>query len=372
MKIKLLLIFVLSTSIINAQTAKTLQFGGIIRNYLEYVPSIYNGSTPVPVVICLHGLGDNMNNFFGIGMNYVADTANFIVLTPQAIYDALAGGNAWNSGASYQGYQLSQTINDVGFINALLDSVTATYNIDQTRIYATGFSLGGFMCQRLACESTARFTAIASVSGTIGTSLNCNPSGEIPVCHFHGTADGTIAYTGNMYGNDPETLVNYWVTHNGCNTTPIHTALPDIVADGRTVEHYLYPNGNNNTDVEFYKVTGGTHEWLYYPANDIAYTLEIWKFFMKYTKTPASIINDENEINIEIYPNPANSYLTIQNTKGNNRLTIQIIDFSGKVQYSNQNFKSVTINTKQWSNGIYLLKYSDSNSFSIKKFIVNH
>ncbi|NVO03307.1 MAG: hypothetical protein HXX09_11465, partial [Bacteroidetes bacterium] len=302
MKIKLLIAFLLTSTILSAQTAKTMQFGGQTRNYLEYVPTIYNGSTPVPVVLCLHGLGDNMTNFFGIGMNHVADTANFIVITPQAMLDALAGGNAWNSGASYMGYQLSQAVNDVGFLNALLDTVIAHYNVDQTRIYATGFSLGGFMCQRLACESTARFAAIASVSGTKGSALTCNPSSEIPICHFHGTADGTIAYTGNMYGNDPEALVKYWVTHNNCDTTPIHTALPDLAADGKTVDHYLYPNGNNNTDVEFYKVTGGAHEWLVAPTNDISYTPLIWKFFSKYHKGPASVSSFENNSNIEIYP----------------------------------------------------------------------
>ena len=174
------------------QTSKTMQFGGLTRQYLEYVPAIYNSSTPVPIVICLHGLGDNMNNFAGIGMNYVADTADFIVLTPQAIVDPLASATAWNSGASYMGYQLNSGVDDVGFINALIDSTMALYNIDTTRIYVTGFSMGGFMANRLACELGDRLAAIASVSGTIGTALNCTNPDPIPVCHFHGTTDSTV------------------------------------------------------------------------------------------------------------------------------------------------------------------------------------
>ena len=370
MKIKLLLILALTTTLLNAQTSKTLVFGGLTRTYLEYVPAIYNGSTPVPIVLCLHGLGDNMNNFFGIGMRYVADTANFIVITPEARVDALAGGTAWNSGASYLGYQLSQTVNDVGFLNALLDTVIANYNIDQTRIYACGFSLGGFMCQRLACESTTRFAAIASVSGTKGTALTCNPSKQIPICHFHGTADGTIAYTGNLYGNDPEVLVNYWVGFDNCNPTAVYTALPDLAADGRTIDHYLYPNGNNGTDVEFYKVNGGAHEWLFYPNNDISYTLEIWKFFMKYPKGPASVNHSEIENNFEVYPNPASDYVTIKNY-GKNKM-VQIYNSSGQILYNNPEYYGQKINTKQWSNGLYLLKYFDGNSVTSKKIILNH
>ena len=347
-----------------------MQFGGLTRNYLEYVPSIYNGSTPVPVVLCLHGLGDNMTNFFGIGMNHVADTANFIVITPQAIYDALASANAWNSGASYAGYQLSQAVNDVGFLNALIDTVIAHYNIDQSRIYATGFSLGGFMCQRLACESTARFAAIASVSGTKGSALTCNPSSEIPICHFHGTADGTIAYTGNMYGNDPEALVNYWVTHNGCDPTPIHTALPDLAADGKTIDHYLYPNGNNNTDVEFYKVTNGAHEWLQTPTNDISYTPEIWKFFSKYQKTSASVNNIENNSNIELFPNPTQDYIIL---KSKNIIIegVQIYNYSGQLVSGSLNNQNGKINVAQLKNGIYFLKITDSKHISTKKFVIN-
>lgn len=370
MKIKLFLVFALTTSLLNAQTAKTLQFGGLTRDYLEYVPSVYNGSAPVPVVLCLHGLGDNMNNFFGIGMKFIADTANFIVITPEAKVDALAGGTAWNSGASYFGYQLSQSVNDVGFLNALLDTVIANYNIDQSRIYACGFSLGGFMCQRLACESTGRFAAIASVSGTIGTALTCTPSKEIPICHFHGTVDGTVAYTGNMYGNDAEALVNYWVNFNNCDVTPVYNALPDYVADGKTVDHYLYPNGNNGTDVEFYKVNGGGHEWLFYPTNDITYTLEIWKFFMKYPKGAASVNRFEIDMDFEIYPNPISDNITIKSV--GEKQWVEISNNSGQIFYNNSNYTGQSINTKQWSNGIYFLRFSKDNKILIRKLIINH
>jgi len=371
MKIKLLLIFALTTTLLTAQTAKTMQFGGLTRDYLEYVPSIYDGSTPVPVVLCLHGLGDNMNNFYGIGMNYIADTANFIVLVPEAKLDAvITGGNAWNSGASYMGFQINQSIDDAGFLNALLDTVIATYNIDETRLYACGFSLGGFMCHRLACEFTDRFAAIATVAGTIGTSLTCSPSGEIPVCHFHGTADGTIAYTGNLYGMDAEEVVNYWVTNNNCNGTPVHTALPDIVADGYTVDHYLYPNGNNGTDVEFYKVNGADHEWLFYPNNDITYTIEIWKFFMQYPKGITQINNNEHELNVEIYPNPSSGifYITAKDIS-----EIEIIDMQGKIINNVITHKgdSYNVNLNNEAKGIYFVKIISERGLVVNKLIVD-
>ncbi len=370
---KTLLSFILSIVLaLNLQaqlTSKTMQFGGLTRQYLEYVPAIYNSSTPVPIVICLHGLGDNMNNFAGIGMNYVADTANFIVLTPQAIVDPLASATAWNSGASYLGYTLNSTVNDVGFITALIDSTSALYNIDSTRIYVTGFSMGGFMAQRLACELGDRVAAIASVSGTIGTALNCTNPDPIPVCHFHGTVDSTVYYAGNLYGNDAEDLVNFWKGIDQCDAVGDTFFFPDIVADGKTVQKITFPNGLFDSEVVFYRVVGGDHEWLYYPNNDITYTIEIWKFFMKHAKQFPNAIETQNPSNdLLIYPNPADKYFYF-NTKAGKINNVKIFDVYGKICV-NKNFPENKIDVSGLSSGIYLVKINTSNRVIQKKLVV--
>ena len=229
-------------------TSNSFDFDGQTRDYLTYVPSIYNGTTQVPLVICLHGLGDNMSNFTGIGMNYVADTANFIVMTPQALVDGLFGSTAWNSGAGMLGITLNPTVNDIGFLSALIDTISSNYNIDQKKIYACGFSMGGFMSQRLACDLNDKVAAIASVAGTIGSGLTCIPGRAVPICHFHGTADGTVSYTGNSYGTDAEATVDFWTLNNNCNTSSVNTTtLPDLFADGYTVDHSIYSGCDDNT-----------------------------------------------------------------------------------------------------------------------------
>ena len=131
-KLLLFLLAITVQSVFAQHVSKTIEFGGVNRQYLEYVPAIYDDSEAVPLVICLHGLGDNMNNFSGIQMNRVADTANFIILTPQALSSML--GTAWNSGASMYGMQLNDDIDDVGFIGALIDYASETYNIDLQRV----------------------------------------------------------------------------------------------------------------------------------------------------------------------------------------------------------------------------------------------
>lgn len=80
----------------------------------------------------------------------------------------------------------------------------------------------------------------------------------------------------------------------------------------------------------------------------------------------------QNDNLISLYPNPTPDLLTVKRTKSNDKQTIQILNYSGQVLYENQNFTGEKIETKQLNNGVYLLKYSDTNSFSIKKFIINH
>ena len=171
----------------------TWNFGGLSREYYLYVPNSYDSTKPTPFVLALHGLGDTISNFAaGIQMNLVADTANFIFAVPQAI-DAPLFGGAWNSGAGYVGIQLNPTVDDEGFLNAIIDSTAAHYNIDQTRLYSTGFSMGGFMTNLLGCALGDRLAAIASVSGTIGNYDTCVATRAIPACHFHGTNDQFVS-----------------------------------------------------------------------------------------------------------------------------------------------------------------------------------
>jgi len=344
-------------------------FDGSTREYIQYVPASYDGTTPVPVVFCLHGLGDNMNNFKGIGMNFVADTANFIVITPQALVDPLVSSSAWNSGASYLGYTLNGGIDDVGFLGAVLDTLIANYNIDQQRVYSCGFSMGGFMTNKLGCEMNDRIAAIASVAGTIGGAVNCQPGRAIPACHFHGTGDSTVLYANNEYGNDAEDLALYWAGNNNCNLTPTVTNLPDIQADGFTITHKLFSSCDDGAEVELFRVDSAGHIWLT-PANDIFYTTEIWKFFNKHTHSE-NVSVMEQEVLFNMYPNPANDivYFEFLNEKVSQ---IQIIDQQGRVVVS-ENRMAASINVANLSTGNYLVRIlTNDGEVNIQKLNILH
>lgn len=354
------------------QSFNSWNYGGSNREYISYIPASYNSGTPTPVVFCLHGLGDSMTNFYQIGMNNIADTANFIAIFPQALVDPLTSSTAWNSGAGAFGISLNPTVDDVGFISAIIDTLMNNYNIDATRIYACGFSMGGFMSNRLACELNDRIAAIASVAGTIGGELNCNPENPIPVCHFHGTTDGTVGYTNNLFGNDAEELCEFWRSNNLCDAAPEVIDIPDAYSDGYTVKHWIYSNCTAHGDVELFKVIGADHIWMT-PFNDINYSAEIWKFFYR-QQLPAeylSVQENVEDLALEIFPNPATEYLTVQS--GNSSLLrLELFDISGKKLKGLQFRGTTQIQLSHLSPGIYLLKLQmEDGSFKVEQIIKN-
>lgn len=357
-------------------TTHNFVFEGINREYLLYVPPMYNGAKPVPLLLTLHGLGDDMDNFKNVNFKAVADTANFIYVVPQALVDGLTGSTAWNSGAGAFGISLNPTINDVGFLSALIDSVSAQYNIDQKRIYSTGFSMGGFMSNRLACELNNKIAAIASVSGTIGGVLNCKPNRAVPVAHFHGTADQTVAYTNNLFGNDAEELVSFWVQNNLCQTLPIIDSLPNLKNDGKTVIKYTYEDGIYDTKVVLFKIVGGDHEWLT-NANDITYTSEIWKFLSKFEWQEQSVgVNTSPKISeIQVFPNPSRGFIRISlGAQNTNNILYSVIDNMGKTIFENKtdnNQQFIILDTNNYTSGVYVIKCIVNDQIITKKILIS-
>lgn len=342
------------------------------RQYRVYKSPSYNASAPASLVLTLHGLGDNMTNFSGIGMNLVADTANIIVVVPQAINDALAG-TAWNSGAGYSGYYPNASIDDVAFMGALIDTIKANYAINPNRVYACGFSMGGFMTERLAVALNAKITAFASVSGTFGFGLpSYNPHKSVSIAHFHGTADGTVPYAGNTSGISADSLVKFWVNNNQCTASPQHISVPDAQSDGYTVDHYIYNGGQNNTEVEFFKVTGANHVWLT-AANDISYTVEIWKFFNKHRSLATGINTSASAEGFAVFPNPASDQLTLRlNDAATATYEYSIADLSGKeVMKGKAGFENglYTLNLNL-NSGLYFLSLKHDQGMIVQKIAI--
>lgn len=361
-KILLLLVVVaLSMQSFAQLETRTLTWDGIEREYLEYLPSGYSGDEAVPVVFGLHGLGGSMNNFYNLGINNMADTAGFILIVPQAIeafYMAYSLGTAWNSGASMSGIVPNEDVDDTGFLMAVLDSLESNYNIDTESVYFFGFSMGGYMCNRLACEVGDRIDAIASVSGTIGNAFDPQPTDHVACLHFHGTADETVPYSSNTSGMDADSLVNFWADFNNCDETPIVYNYEDTHSDNLTFERYIYNGGDES--VAFIKVIGGEHNWYYYSQNDIDYATEIWRFFRnRFTDQSASKETINSETDIQLYPNPVHDILNIKLTNGQ-KAEVALFDSLGSLILEKMVYGTISISLNNLPESNYYLRVTTS------------
>ena len=369
-KIKIILTgLLISTSLfISAQTTivDNITSGGISRSYRLYIPAAFNGITPRPLLIDLHGYTSNAANE-QLYSNFmpIADTANFLVVYPDGT--TLNGQPYWNAGISNTG------VNDIQFISDLIGVLENNYAIDHNRIYSCGMSNGGFMSHTLACALNNKITAIASVSGSMFlTQYNyCWPNRPVPVMQISGTGDGTVPYIGNSTMLPIDTLVKYWVTKDNCNPSPQFNAVPDLnTGDGCTAEHYVYSGGTYGSTCELYKIIDGGHSWPGSPYiigvtnQDFTASLQIWLFFRKYRLNQLVGINDlKIEDNINIYPNPCSNSITIE---GDQIETILIKDLNGR-EVIETNKKQIDISSL--AKGIYSVVIISGNYRSVKKLV---
>ena len=275
------------------------------RSFVTYIPAIYSESQPVPLIFNFHGRSSNSFQQMVYGdFRQIADTANFIIVHPQA-KPGITSSNSWGLGL--------MSNDDIDFINELYSYLLSLHNIDTNKIYSTGMSNGGYMSYQLACHLSDKIAAVASVSGAMGTQtqLNCNPTRPIPILEIHGTADSILNY--DQILND----IEYWRFFNNCNITPEISVIPDIdLSDLSSVEHFVYDNCDNGVTTELYKINNGGHTWpgsnlsIGLTNADINASSEIWDFFSKY---------DLSEINLQL-----------KNYKSSNqRKLLKVIDILG-------------------------------------------
>lgn len=296
----------------------TLMHDGIEREFIIYLPANYTGNEPVPMIFNFHGFTSNAGQqLFYSDFRTIADTAGFILVHPEG---TLFNGNThFNVG----GFTAGSTVDDVGFTSAMIDYMSAEYNINLDRVYSTGMSNGGFMSFLLACQLSDRIAAVASVTGSMTpeTFNPCNPQHPTPVLQIHGTVDATVPYNGANWTKPINDVIEYWVDFNNITTTPTTTVLPDInILDLSTAEQIVYQGGDNGATVEHFKIIGGGHTWpgaaLVLPGTNMDFSAseEIWRFFSQFDingELGITSVEDLVENQINVYPNPTHSTINI-------------------------------------------------------------
>ncbi|MBI1257079.1 MAG: prolyl oligopeptidase family serine peptidase [Chloroflexi bacterium] len=276
---------------------QTWLFDGRVRSYELHVPGGLGKAAPL--VIALHGRGDT-----GAGMEAqthfddVADREGFLVAYPDGL------NNEWNFVRGIHGYDMPQ--DDTAFLVALIDHISENHPVDKTRVYLAGFSNGGLMVQRAACENPAPFAAFASVSAALfgGITEVCPQTSDIraPMLLINGTADTNIPWDGTRVEQNGQTIyitypvsdtLGFWSLFNNCPLDADTTDLPQKGDSPDTQVRLFVMKCPADTTVLLYRIAGGGHNWPGQKAGapqmgsinrDIDASEEIWKFFAQHQR----------------------------------------------------------------------------------------
>ena len=154
------------------------------RKFILHVPSSYQPGKKWPVVLAFHGwkeTAEMMQRYTEL------DAADAIVAYP-------AGEDrAWAPAP----YAKTTGAEDTQFVRDIVDSLRATYAVDDERIYATGMSNGGGFAAYLGCQMPDVFKSVATVSAAYYQAIHASCKGE-PVgrLDMHGTLDPVVDYYG--------------------------------------------------------------------------------------------------------------------------------------------------------------------------------
>lgn len=237
---------------------RTLSVSGDERRYLLHVPASYDGSAARPLVVALHGFTETPETMREVThLDELADERDLLVAYPAGL------GGSWNGGTCC-GSAMFTGVDDVAFIAALIDDVSATFCVDPARVFVTGFSNGGFMAHRLGCELADRVAAIGVVAGQESLSA-CAPAKPVAVLQIHGDADPVVPFGGNPLLGFPPTsdTIAGWRQRDTCADASSPTwTLGDTYCEA-------FGPCAGDTAVELCTVAGGGHDW---PGGGTAWT----------------------------------------------------------------------------------------------------
>lgn len=284
----------------NQLETKNITVNNLERTYYLHVPAKLPKDKAVPLVMVFHGGGgEGISTSRLTSFNAIADRENFIVVYPNGIW------KNWNDGRESGVLQAQrEKIDDVAFVNAMIDAIAKEYKIDEKRIYATGISNGGIFSHYIGANLSNRIAAIAPVVGGIAEpfSKKFKPKEPVSVLIFQGTDDPLVPYNGGSVARtrgkiiSTDEAIKLWLKNNGIKEAPTTTESFDKdKTDDCNVDKYIWSGGTDKTAVVLYKLNGGGHTWpggvQYLPRSTIGgvcrevnATEVIWEFFKQHSK----------------------------------------------------------------------------------------
>ncbi len=245
---------------------------GLDRRYRVYVP---RGAAARPaVVVALHGGGGNAEQFASEnGLDAVADREGFLSVHPDGSGPLADRLHTWNAGPSCCGWAMDHDVDDVGFLEAVLDDLARRTAYDPTRVVVTGHSNGAMMTYRFAAERPERVAAAVPVGGAMVAS-GPRPTIPVPVLHIHSADDPRALYDGGEgppFPGTDRTVVHrpvdealaFWAEVNACDEDPqvVETREGRGSNRGQTLTHLVWSGCREGAALEHMRLTEVGHGW---------------------------------------------------------------------------------------------------------------
>jgi polyhydroxybutyrate depolymerase len=217
------------------------------REYILHTPDGSIDDSP-PLFIFLHGAGGNASESPGpFGIRKYMTAQGFIGVFPNARVNE-NGFRDWR-------------VDDVEFIEFIIEQLILTKNIDPERVFIFGFSNGGFLANFAACEIPSKITAMFSFAGNLLEPLNnCVTDGDIAIHHLHATGDEIIPYDGveGAFLSAPD-AIEEWSIYNQCDASFVISDAFELTNDENGNESITWSYENCIKPVHLTTINGSGH-----------------------------------------------------------------------------------------------------------------
>jgi polyhydroxybutyrate depolymerase len=252
-----------------AMTRYTLDHDGLEREYFVFFPSGYDNGQQYPVAFFMHGYGGSATGTEAEvtnGLTRYAEEYGYVMVFPQSTWFMSDGPPAdrwevtsWNhisdgfdKGPDGPICTADATVypcppecgscgqcgwascnDDIGFLKKLIARVSSNFAVDADRVYVSGFSNGAMMANRIACDASDLFTAVALVGGRVEPGFECMPSRALPLLQMNGGEDETVPYDGRVSNSgyfyaSTNAVAEHWNDGASCATEKKQWTSPAI------------------------------------------------------------------------------------------------------------------------------------------------
>ena len=284
-----------------------LEIGPSSRKAILELPGGHNVSHKLPLVVALHGYtssGLGVSGFFDL-IDSVHENGH-LLLRPDGTISA-TGQRFWNATDACCNIW-GQEVDDVSWLTSLINEAITYHGADPEGIIIVGYSNGGFMAHRMACERGDMLRSIISLAGATHYDFNdCPNTGYPNVLQIHGTSDSVIFYDGGAILGDnypaASQTVFSWANRSGCDLTYTEINQLDLISprgvnDTNEYEHLNCSSGNR---VSLWEIPNGSH----YPQlssssdDDFPSTILDWGLTGYFPDSDADGVRD----NLDAFPN---------------------------------------------------------------------